>query len=185
MSQKRVKRDNKSQNKPILKNTLEVQKNSIKRVTLDYFGVALLFLCLSVIVLVVALVLDDKAHANRILYIALPILSVFTIIFLFLTIKRFMLLHTINRVRYENEETVNIECANVRFISHAIVRGFSEIKVIVFVDLNNKKYVYILPNNICNSKDARSNIRLKCKGQSIELVCYKSTRMVKYFNPDK
>ena len=96
MPQKRVKRDNKSQNKSILKNTLEVQKDSIKRVALDYLGVALLSLCLSVIVLIVALVLDDKAHANRILYIALPILTVGTVISLFFAIKRFTLLHALN-----------------------------------------------------------------------------------------
>ncbi|MDE6618152.1 MAG: hypothetical protein K2K13_03915 [Clostridiales bacterium] len=185
MQQKRVKRDNKSQNKSILKNTLEVQKDSIKRVALDYFGVALLSLCLSVIVLVVALVLDDKAQANRIFYIALPILTVVTVISLFFAIKRFVLLHALNQAQYENEETVSIECAKVRFISQTITRGLYKINGIVFTDLNNKKYVYILADNIFNSKNIRNDIRLKCKGQSIEFVCYKSTRMVKYFNMDK
>ena len=73
----------------------------------------------------------------------------------------------------------------MRFISHVITRGLSEIKAIVFIDLNHKKYVYILPDNIFNSKNVRNDIRLKCNGKTIELVCYKATHLVKDFNPDK
>ncbi len=167
--------------KPMLNtsNTLTLQKSRLKRIAADYLGVALLVLFLGIIVLIVALTQNDKDYANRILYFVIPILSVLCAVFLFFSIKRFLLFRAFKRARFNNEYVIKIECKNIRFITYTRVRDITDVIGIKFVDIKSQKYVYILPKEIIDSKIARKEVRQKCVGKTIELICYKGTKMIK------
>ncbi len=160
-------------------NTLAIQKCRVKRIAVDYLGVALLMLLCDIIVLIVALTQDDKDYANRIFYAVIPILSVICAIFLFFSINRFLLLHAFNRARFYNEYTIKIDCKKIRFITYTRVRDITDIIGIKFVDINCQKYVYVLPKEIIDSKNTREEMRQKCVSKTIELICYKGTKMIK------
>ncbi len=161
-------------------NTLAIQKSRVKRIAVDYLGAALLVLLIDIIVLIVALTLENKAHANGILYGAIPILSVFGAVLLFFSIKRFLLLRVFNRARFDNEHIVKIDCKSIGFIFYTRARDLVDVLGIKFVDINCQKYVYVLPNELIDSKIAREEVRRKCVGKAIELVCYKDTKMIKH-----
>lgn len=163
-----------------IKNTLTVQKSRIKRIAIDYLCAALLILLLNAICLIVALTLEDKAHANRILYAVIPCLSVFFAVLLFFSIKRFFLFHAFDRARFYNECKIKIDCKRVKFTTYTTIRtSLPDIIAIVFVDIDRKKYVYVLPNQLICTKKARVEVRKKCAGRSVEFICYNNTKMIK------
>jgi len=161
-------------------NTLVVQKQRLKRIAVDYLYSALFMLLVDIVVLIVALTLKDKVHANRILYIAIPILSVLCAVFLFFSIKRFLLLNAFKSARFDSERAIKIDCKSVRFITHPEKRTFIVIICIIFVDINGQKYVYVLPEESVDSKTAREKVRQLCEGKAVELICYDDTKMVKH-----
>lgn len=160
-------------------NTLAIQKSRIKRFGIDYLCVALFMLLIDIIVLIAALTLEDKVHANRILYIAIPIISFFCAVFLFLAIKRFLLLFAFDRARINKEYTIKIDCKSIRFIIYTKIRSLDYVIGIIFVDLSGQKYVYVLPDDLLDSKNIRATLRQKCVGKTVELICYNDTKMIK------
>ncbi len=166
----------------IISNTLTAQKSRIKRVAFDYLFAAFLFLIVDIIVLIIVFTSKDKAYASRILYIVIPTLSAFCVIFLCFSAKRFLLLYAYKRARFEYEVVIDINCKNIRFITYTSARSLVEIIGIIFVDENSKRYVYILPDKLSDSTITRKKIRQKCVGNAIELVCYEKTNMIKHCN---
>lgn len=158
--------------------SLAARKKVVKRVAMDYLGAAAIFFILVISCLIVALVLDDAPRALLMIYIVLPILSVISVVFVILSILRFCMLRALARIRSEDEEAVNIECKKVRFITYNPTRLNSVIIGIVFVGADRKKYIYVLSDTIYNSKDKRAEIPT----ERVELMCYKSTRMVRRFS---
>lgn len=162
--------------------TLAAQKKTVKRIALDFLGAALLLFAMSVIVLTVALTLDDKTHANSILYGALPIVFVLFAVFLFFSVKRFVLFRSFDKIRSKGEEVVTVDCEKLRFITHAVSRSYAVLIGVVFIAANRKKYVYILPDAKSNDNNTRADMRSKCLGKTLEITCYKGSRLVKYFD---
>lgn len=162
-------------------NVLAEQKKTVKRAAKDYLYTSLLFLFLSVIVLIVALTLDDKAHASGILYGVFPCLTVIVAVFLIFSIRRFCTVRAFNRIKSRSEETVCIDCKKIRFIRHPVSRFLINLIGVALIDVNRKKYIYILPRPTCYDKDVRDDLRSKCVGKTVEMTCYKDTRAVKFF----
>ncbi len=163
-------------------NTLAVQKQRLKRISVDFLGAASFTLLIDVILLIVALTLNDKVHANRILYFAIPILSVLCAVFSFFSIKRFLLLNALKSARFDSEYTIKINCKNVRFITHPQAKNLAGIIGVIFVDINGQKYVYVLPDELIDSKIARAEVRQHCEGKTVESICYNDTKLIKSYN---
>lgn len=157
-------------------NKLDDQKRRIKRIAVDYLYAALFMLLIDIIVLIVALTLDDKVHTNRILFIAIPILSGFCAIFLFFSIKLFLLFRAFNKARFNDEYLIKIDCKSVKFITYARARSIVGIIGIKFIDTNSEKYIYILPDELGDSKIERAETRRKYVGKTVELRCYNDTK---------
>ena len=176
-------RENRINYQSFLKDTLDAQKRTVKRIAVDWMGAAILFLFLDIVVLIIALTLYDKEHANRILYIAIPILSVICAIFGFVSVSRISIVNKLNHLNIDEDEKINVECHKVRFIIHPIGRwNFNAIWEMVLIANNRQKYVYILPKMILNSKIVREDVRRKCEGKTVETLCYKGSGLIKFFD---
>ena len=158
---------------------LACQKKIIKRAAVDFLAVAIMFLTVASIVLIVALTLEDKEHANRILFIAFPGLLAFCVVFAAFAIKRFSMFSSLDRLATDCSETIKFDCKTFRYITYAKSKFHSEIIGIVFKDAERQKFIYILPEPIYDCKTVREQIRRKCVGKQVETECYYDTYFVK------
>ncbi len=161
---------------------LTTQKNEIKSMALFYleklaFGIGLLIMSM-----VIAYTQEWTNFSNEVLFVEVPFVSIVIVVCAFKSIRNFAILRTLKRIRSEGEETVKIECKDVRFIAYNSLRYDSFIIAIIFVGTNHKKYLYVLPESLFNYKKIRQHIIDKCLFETVELTCYKGTRMLKLFD---
>ena len=116
------------------------------------------------------------------MFLVVPLMSIFIIVCAFKSIRNFSILRALNRIRSESEETVKIECKDVRFITYYHTKIGTLMIAIIFVGTNHKKYLYVLPKCLGNDRKTRRHVIDKCLFEIMELTCYKGTRMIKNYD---
>ena len=154
---------------------LSIQKQTMKKAFLDYLGAAIMFFVMALVVFVVGLLTEDAAHSKRIIFGATPILLGFTIFFAFLFLRRFIIYTKINKIRSMSEQTTEITCKKVSFLTHPIFKHYFVIICIILTDENGKKY-YDIVNGISDS--TKKATRAELLNVKINLNCYANTNCV-------
>ena len=154
---------------------LSMQKQIMKKVFLDCLGAAIMFFVMALVVFVVGLLTEDAAHSKRIIFGATPILLGFTIFFAFLFLRRFIIYTKINKIRSMSEQTTEITCKKVSFLTQPISKHSAVIICIVLTDENGKKY-YDIVNGISDS--TKKATRAELLNVKITLNCYVNTNCV-------
>ena len=148
-SRKRKERRNIDRSTP---DVLSMQKQTMKKAFLDYLGAAIMFFVMALVVLVVGLLTEDASHSKQILFGATPIIIGFTIFFAFLFLRRFTIYTKINKINSMSEQTIEITCKKVSFLTQPISRYSAVIICIVLTDENGKKYYNIVNGLSDNAK---------------------------------
>ena len=157
---------------------LSMQKQTMKRAFLDYLGAAIMFLVMVLIVFIVGLLTEDAAHSKRIVFGATPIILGFTIFFDFLFLRRFIIYTKINKIKSMSEQTIEITCKKVSFLTQPISKHSAVIICIVLTDENGKKY-YDIVNGISDS--TKKATRAELLNAKITLDCYANTNCVRTY----
>ena len=173
-SRKRKERRNIGQS---IHDVLSIQKQTMKKAFLDYLGAAIMFFVMALVVFVVGLLIEDAAHSKRIVFGATPIILGFTIFFAFLFLRRFIIYTKINKIKSMSEQTIEITCKKVSFLTQPISKHSAVITCIVLTDENGKKY-YDIVNGISDS--TKKATRAELLNVKITLNCYANTNCVKY-----
>ena len=118
---------------------LSIQKQTMKKAFLDYLGAAIMFFVMALVVFVAGLLTEDAAHSKRIVFGATPIILGFTIFFAFLFLRRFIIYTKINKIKSMSEQTIEITCKKVSFLTQPISKHSAVIICIVLTDENGKK----------------------------------------------
>ena len=157
---------------------LSIQKQTMKKAFLDYLGAAIMFFVMALVVFVVGLLTEDAAHSKRIIFGATPILLGFTIFFAFLFLRRFIIYAEINKIKSMSEQTIEITCKKVSFLTHPISKHYFVIICIILTDENGKKY-YDIVNGISDS--TKKATRAELLNAKITLNCYANTNCVRTY----
>ena len=157
---------------------LSIQKQTMKKAFLDYLGAAIMFLVMALVVFVVGLLTEDAAHSKRIVFGATPLILGFTIFFVFLFLRRFTIYTKINKIKSMSEQTIEITCKKVSFLTQPISKHSAVIICIVLTDENGKKY-YDIVNGISDS--TKKAMRAELLNVKITLNCYANTNFVKTY----
>lgn len=163
---------------------LTAQKKEIKDSVLYYPGMFAVLVGMLIMWVVIAYTQEWTDFSYVVTFIAVPFLSIAGGVCAFKFIRNFSILRSLNRIRSESAETVKIECKDVRFITHnsSSRLALTLILAIIFVGTNHKKYLYVLPEHLFYNKKTREHLIDKCLFETVELMCYKGTRMLKYFD---
>ena len=167
-----MKNDNISKDKTAC--ILKEQKKWIRRIFIDYLLTALFFIGALIMVCLVSP--KDAKHAKIMHYIVIPVLACICLIFLIGTIRHFVVLCKLNCVKDTTTEKVKIKCKKVRFLRIDASRHSSWTTCVIFVDENNRKYVYQLTGGISDRKTKA--LRKKLTGNNVFLRCYVNTNIV-------
>ena len=154
---------------------LSMQKQTMRKAFLDYLGAAIMFFVMALVVFVVGLLTEDAAHSKRIIFGATPILLGFTIFFAFLFLRRFVIFKEINKITSSSEQTIEITCKKVAFLTQPISKHYFVIICIVLTDENGKKY-YNIVNGI--SDNAKKTTQAELLNAKVTLNCYVNTNCV-------
>ena len=154
---------------------LSMQKQIMKKVFLDCLGAAIMFFVMALVVFVVGLLTEDAAHSKRIIFGATPILLGFTIFFAFLFLRRFIIYTKINKIKFISEQSIEITCKKLSFLTHPISKHYFVIICIILTDENGKKYYNIVNGISDNAKKATQAELLNAK---VTLNCYVNTNCV-------
>ncbi len=119
---------------------------------------------------------------DLLMFVVTPFMSIFIIVCAFRLIRNLTILRSLNRIRLGSEETVKIECKDVRFIAYYYSKIGTLMIAIIFVGTNHKKYLYVLPKCLGNDRKTRRHVIDKCLFETFEFTCYKGTRMIKHFD---
>ena len=160
---------------------LSMQKQTMKRAFLDYLGAAIMFFVMALIVFIVGLLTEDVSHSKRIIFGATPIILGFTMFFTFLFLRRFVIFKEINKITSSSEQTIEITCKKVAFLTQPISKHNAVIICIVLTDENGKKY-YDIVNGI--SDIAKRGTRAELLTAKVTLNCYANTNCVKTYRVD-
>lgn len=163
---------------------LTAQRKGIKDSVLFYLAMFAVFLGGLIIFVCIACAQEWTNYSYIVVFIEVPLLGIAMIACAFKSIRAFSILHALNRIRSESAETVKVECKDVRFITYNPSRRASLITVIVIVGANHKKYIYVLPETqvLGNTKKRRQYIIDKYLFETVDLLCYKGTRMLKHLD---
>ena len=137
-----------------------------------------MFLVMVLIVFIVGLLTEDAAHSKRIVFGATPIILGFTMFFTFLFLRRFVIFKEINKITSSSEQTIEITCKKVAFLTQPISKHNAVIICIVLTDENGKKY-YDIVNGISDS--AKKATRAELLNVKITLNCYANTNCVRTY----
>ena len=155
---------------------LSIQKQTMKKAFLDYLGAAIMFFVMALVVFVVGIFLtEDAAHSKRIVFGATPLILGFTIFFVFLFLRRFTIYTKINKIKSMREQTIEITCKKVSFLTQPISRHSAVIICIVLTDENGKKY-YDIVNGISDS--TKKGTQAELLNAKVTLNCYVNTNCV-------
>ncbi len=135
-----------------------------------------MFFVMALVVFVVGLLTEDASHSKRIVFVATPIILGFTMFFTFLFIRRFVIFKEINKITSSSEQTIEITCKKVEFLTQPISKHSAVIICIVLTDENGKKY-YDIVNGI--SYCAKKATRAELLNTKITLNCYVNTNYVR------
>ena len=171
-SRKRKERRNIGQS---IHDVLSMQKQTMKKAFLDYLGAAIMFFVMALVVFVVGLLTEDAAHSKQIVFGATPIILGFTIFFAFLFLRRFIIYTKINKIKSMREQTIEITCKKVSFLTHPISQHYFVIICIILTDENGKKY-YDIVNGI--SDNAKKGTQAELLNAKVTLNCYVNTNCV-------
>ena len=160
---------------------LSMQKQIMKKVFLDCLGAAIMFFVMALVVFVVGILTEDAAHSKRIVFGATPLILGFTIFFAFLFLRRFVIFKEIKKITSSSEQTIEITCKKVSFLTQPISRYSAVIICIVLTDENGKKY-YDIVNGISDS--TKKATRAELLNVKITLNCYANTTCVKTYQTD-
>ena len=160
---------------------LSMQKQTMKRAFLDYLGAAIMFFVMALIVFIVGLLTEDVSHSKRIIFGATPIILGFTMFFTFLFLRRFVIFKEINKITSSSEQTIEITCKKVAFLTQPISKHNAVIICIVLTDENGKKY-YDIVNGISDS--TKRGTRAELLNTNVSLNCYANTNCVKTYQVD-
>ena len=174
-SRKRKERRNIGQS---IHDVLSIQKQTMKKAFLDYLGAAIMFFVMALVVFVVGLLTEDAAHSKRIVFGATLIILGFTIFFAFLFLRRFIIYTKINKIKSMSEQTIEITCKKVSFLTQPISKHFAVIICVVLTDENGKKY-YDIVNGI--SDITKKATRAELLNVKITLNCYANTNCVRTY----
>ena len=174
-SRKRKERRNIGQS---IHDVLSIQKQTMKKAFLDYLGAAIMFFVMALVVFVVGILTEDAAHSKRIVFGTTPIILGFTIFFAFLFLRRFIIYTKINKIKSMSEQTIEITCKKVSFLTQPISKHFAVIICIVLTDENGKKY-YDIVNGISDS--TKKATRAELLNVKITLNCYANTNCVRTY----
>ena len=159
----------------IRQNTLSRQKQIMKRAFLNYLGVVIAFFMLELIVVVVGLSTEDAAHSNRIIF---GVMVCITIVVVCLLLRRYLIFSRINKIKFSANQTIEITCKKVRFLTRPISRYSSVIVCIILVDENGKKY-YDVTNEI--SDHVKKGTKKELLNAKVSLDCYENTNYVRAY----
>ena len=159
-------------------NTLSRQKQTMKKAFLDYLGAAIMFFVMALVVFVVGLLTEDASHSKRIIFGATPIILGFTIFFVFLFLRRFLIFAKINKIKSLSEQTIKIICRKVAFLTQPISKHYAVIICIVLTDENGKKY-YDVTNEI--SAHVKKGTKKELLNAKVSLDCYENTNYVRAY----
>ena len=179
MSQKSKRKRNVEAISP--ENLLPRQKAGIKESAYDFLGVTILFAVMATVAWLVGLSIEDSAHSNRVIFGVTPILLGFAILFFGFFLQRISVFRKLHGVDPGSEQTLRIDCSQVRLRTHPISRSEFLILYIVFVDENKQKYYYVYPKDGCPGGSAAKSLRDSLQGGVVDLVCYRNTSVVKSF----
>ena len=154
---------------------LSMQKQTMKKAFLDYLGAAIMFFVMALVVFVVGILTEDAAHSKRIVFGATPLILGFTIFFAFLFLRRFTIYTKINKINSMSEQTIEITCKKVSFLTHPISKHYFVIICIILTDENGKKY-YDIVNGISDS--TKKATRAELLNAKVTLNCYVNTNCV-------
>lgn len=152
------------------------QKQILKKSYLDFLGAGIFIFALTILVFVVGLIVEDSAHSERIIFIAVPMLLWIAFVFVFFFFRRVLLFRKLNKITAAHEENKTIACRKVKFLSQARSRTASAIICLIFTDENGDKY-YAVTEDIWG--ETKKAIREEYLGSELSLVCYKDTNFVK------
>ena len=161
-----------------ISNVLSKQKQTMKKAFLGYLGVAIAFLVMALVVFVVGLLVDDVSHSKRIVFVATPIVLCFAIIFACLFLRRFIIFTRINKIKSLSEQTIEITCKKVAFLTQQKSKNYAVIICIVLIDENGKKYYNIVDGG---SDRAKKEMRAELLNARVTLNCYADTDYVKAY----
>ena len=171
-SRKRKERRNIGQS---IHDVLSIQKQTMKKAFLDYLGATIMFFVMALVVFVVGILTEDVAHSKRIVFGATPSILGFTIFFAFLFLRRFIIYTKINKIKSMSEQTIEITCKKVSFLTQPISKYSAVIICIVLTDENGKKY-YDIVNGISDS--TKKATRAELLNAKVTLNCYVNTNCV-------
>ena len=175
MSKKLRKRKEERNINRSIPDVLSMQKQTMKKAFLDYLGAAIMFFVMALVVFVVGLLTEDAAHSKRIVFGATPIILGFTIFFAFIFLRRFIIYTKINKIKSMSEQTIEITCKKVSFLTQPISKHSAVIICIVLTDENGKKY-YDIVNGI--SDNAKKGTQAELLNAKVTLNCYVNTNCV-------
>lgn len=171
------KRKNYSPSNPLL-----LQKQAIRNTMFDYLG-ASGFFCIVVIVMTFVELWDDGTVDQPIyvLIVFLIIVGMF-IFYLIRFIRCFNVFKNVVKIQYTSEQAISVNCQKVSFMLKDISKFSSAIAYIVLIDESGNKFTYVYPEDKEPSDLAKKDIKERCVGKKMELICYKNTNIIKKFS---
>lgn len=162
---------------------LTAQKKEIKNYAQCYLVKFTFCIGLFIMCVVIASTQERTSSFDVLIFILVPCVSIYSVVCTFKSIGYFVILRALNRIQSESEETVKIECKDVRFITYNCLKyAYSVILIIIFVGTDHKKYLYVLPEHVGNYKKTRQHMIDKCLYETFEFTCYTGTKMIKHFD---
>lgn len=170
-----MKNDNISKDKTAC--ILKEQKKWIRHIFIDYLLGTLFLIAIAVICLLAPINDSENTDVIQIRnYFMIPTLAGICLFFVIITIGHLIVLCKLSRVKDSTTERVTIKCKKVRFLNAQRSRHSSWITCVIFVDENNRKYVYQLTGGISDRKTKA--LRKKLTGNNVFLRCYVNTNIV-------
>lgn len=170
-------KDTKKNDKIISRNnTLSLQRDAIRKISLDCLYSAIFF---TVIILIIILTGTFDEELEHRLSIVVPLLSIFPCIFFYLFVRRFNVYKRIRNIKYSSEEKRVIKCKKTSFISHPISKSTYAIFCIILTDKTDKKYYYVFEESFL-SYTAKADLKNKLENRNLDLICYRGTEIIKY-----
>lgn len=178
MSKKHQKRNLANFTEKQEKHALENQRAIIRRSTVEYLTGVILFLVLSILVLIAGLSVEDVSHSNRIVFIAFPMVLSISVVFVAVFVRHYIIYVRFNKIQYDSEETICIDCKAIKFKTVPISKHNFEIICVILIDNDRQKYYYISNEQFASKQVFKSKFLEK----KVKLNCYKGTNFIKTYS---
>ena len=157
---------------------LSTQKETMKKAFLNYLWAAMMFFVMALIAFAVGLLTEEESHSKRIIFGATPSILCITAFFTCLFLHRFLIFLRINKIKFSAEQTIEITCKKVKFLTRPIRKYADVIVCIILTDEKGKKYYYVT-NEI--SDFPKKGTKAELLNTKISLACYSNTNYVKTY----